>query len=298
VASGGDGVTRWLFLLVVGCEAAAVDPAPSRRRGAAPETTDPAAAASADVVDAGAEREAGPTAVGCKGLPVCEDFEESAVGTAPAGWKVVIDPPSAGTVAVDDTRSVSGKKSVKVTFQPQNVGRYAQISKELSFLTANAFFGRMRLWVNYAPSGTNHWEFLEAWGYVPGSTTKTIADMRQYAFGYGAAPAVQGQPARAAINAYYLSSTCDCFQQSAAVLPQQKWSCVEWQFDGVSDQMHFWLDGQSISDLTVVDPQIGGHWPAPKFEEIRLGWYGAPSTPVEMWIDDVAIASQRIGCGG
>jgi hypothetical protein len=229
VASGGDGVTalRWLLVLaVVGCETA-VDPAPSRRRSAAPDVTDPAAAAAEETggsaVDAGAQGQAGPAAVDCKGLPVCEDFEENAVGTAPAGWKVVIDPQSAGTVSVDDTRSISGTKSVKLTFQPQSVGRYAQIHKELSFLTANAFFGRMRLWVSYAPSGTNHWEFVGAWGYVPGSATKTIADMRQYAFGYGASPAAQGQPARAGINAYYLSSTRDCFQQSAAVLPQQKW---------------------------------------------------------------------------
>jgi hypothetical protein len=66
----------------------------------------------------------------------------------------------------------------------------------------------------------------------------------------------------------------------------------------MNDQLRFWLDGQAVPDLTVINPQIGGHWPAPKFETLNLGWYGVPSVPVEMWIDDVAIGSQRIGCGG
>jgi hypothetical protein len=100
------------------------------------------------------------------------------------------------------------------------------------------------------------------------------------------------------MNDYYLSKTCDCIQQSTAVLSEASWNCVEWQFDGVNDQIRVWLDGQPVPDLTVINPPIGGHWPAPKFEEIRLGWYYVPNLPAEMWIDDVAIGSQRIGCGG
>jgi hypothetical protein len=79
-----------------------------------------------------------------------------------------------------------------------------------------------------------------------------------------------------------------------------RWSCVEWHFDGINNQMHFWMDGQAIESMTVIDPQCGGPWQAPAFERVDLGWGSAPAgvAVAEMWIDDVGIDSQRIGCPG
>jgi hypothetical protein len=228
----------------------------------------------------------------CTGSPICDDFESNVLGTAPTGWSVVIDPADAGTVTVDSTRSFSGTKSVKFTFNPQNVGRYSQIRRSLSFLTTNAFFGRMRIWLEAVPShDTRHWEFLEAWGHARGGTPTQLS---QYALGVGS-DSVDGKVT--ALTAYYLANNCDCFQESHTPVPKSRWACVEWQFDGVSDQMHIWLDGTSIPALTVVNPVIGGHWAAPQFEHLNLGWYGVPDAPVLMWIDDVAVDERRIGCG-
>ncbi|HET6283923.1 MAG TPA: hypothetical protein VFH73_23410 [Polyangia bacterium] len=39
-------------------------------------------------------------------------------------------------------------------------------------------------------------------------------------------------------------------------------------------------------------------WKAPPFEKLSLGWYNAqPSAiAIEMWMDDVAVDTKRIGC--
>jgi len=45
---------------------------------------------------------------------------------------------------------------------------------------------------------------------------------------------------------------------------------------------------------------VWGGWPAPKFERLDLGWWNAlaeAAGPMEMWIDDVAADTTRLGCG-
>ena len=84
-------------------------------------------------------------------------------------------------------------------------------------------------------------------------------------------------------------------------LPLQNWVCVEWQFDGVHDEMRLWLDGKSVDALTVTKPQCGAAWPAPTFETLEVGWLNAPAEaagPMEMWVDDVAVDPKPIGCDG
>ena len=59
----------------------------------------------------------------------------------------------------------------------------------------------------------------------------------------------------------------DCWQHSATQMPEAKWACMEWYFDGATNTQKFWLDGKAIDDLTVVgegegciDQGTGGKW--------------------------------------
>jgi hypothetical protein len=82
--------------------------------------------------------------------------------------------------------------------------------------------------------------------------------------------------------------------------------CVEWQFDGVEPGMHLWFDGTELSDAVVsktgtqcaTGAAPGGVWRAPTFANLSLGFaqYQVWSNPTEMWLDNVALGPERIGC--
>ena len=68
--------------------------------------------------------------------------------------------------------------------------------------------------------------------------------------------------------------------------------------------MRFWLDASPLTDLTMsgtgqgcVHQPATFTWLAPQFKRIDLGWesYQADAART-MWIDDVALGVERLGC--
>jgi hypothetical protein len=102
------------------------------------------------------------------------------------------------------------------------------------------------------------------------------------------------------------SPSVDCGKSSSSGYPEKTWICVEWQFDGASNEMRYWIDGQAQTgvDVTKVGggcvpgrAPTGGIWQAPIFDKLMIGWYSQPfNKPVELWVDDVAVGTDRIGC--
>jgi len=95
----------------------------------------------------------------------------------------------------------------------------------------------------------------------------------------------------------------DCWKHSTKiVVPEGRWACAEWQFDGTSNTMRFWLDGAAVDSLTVMGSGEGCGtatpvWTAPNFERMDLGWESyQQDTARTIWIDDVALSKTRIGC--
>ena len=88
--------------------------------------------------------------------------------------------------------------------------------------------------------------------------------------------------------------------------PSQRWACVEWEFDGNKNEMHLWFDGALLADADIVGQgtrcvnsgDLGKPWTAPTFANLILGWqqYQTSTGPLELWMDDVAIGTTRIGC--
>jgi hypothetical protein len=289
---------------VIGC--VEIGPAELTRRGSTPTADgggrgleepvivdhESGEAPSTSPVQSGGPEAAGPP--DCSALLVCDDFEQNTLGEAPTGWNVVVAPAGAGTIAVSADHAYSGTKSVRLVSTMPDAVTYVQIHKPL-VLTVNTLFGRMNLWAASTPYDPRHWNLIEGWGYVPGSTARTVAEQRMYQYG-GGGTGVFGDRALAA---YYLSDSTDCVQSSTSTLPLAKWTCVEWEFDGTANAMRFWLDGELVEGLTVTQPACGGTWSAPAFERLDLGWYNAPAEAgrsMEMWIDDVAVDTQRVGC--
>lgn len=215
-----------------------------------------------------------------------DDFEANKVGRPPAGWTISINPGTAGTVAIDDTRAFSGTLSVHVATPAGGRGQ-TFITRALAALPGNTFFGRMMIWVSATPKDV-HWDNIRGSGSLPGTT-------RQAWYNYGGG-------GTGAMLANYYTNGSDCWKTSTTMLPVGRWTCVEWRFDGAHNAMGYWLDGQPVSDLSVATHGDGcagtNLWQAPRFDRLSLGWYNAQtsSIPIDMWIDDVAIGATRIAC--
>jgi len=137
-----------------------------------------------------------------------------------------------------------------------------------------------------------HWTMIQGEGPATGGITR--ADVR-----YG------GQHQQSLMANYDTTGKAsDCWQHSQTKMPEGKWACMEWYFEGATNTQKFWLDGKAIDDLTVtgqgqgcVSQETAGKWIFPSFERVYVGWESYQADPArEVWIDDVALGTSKIGC--
>jgi hypothetical protein len=226
---------------------------------------------------------------------LCDDFDSYPAGGPPQGiWKV--DTRNGGTVTVDTVHAFSPPNAVHVVSPGSQSYERAFMSIEgepLLPLPGNEIFGRMMVFATEVPAGEVHWTIVQADGPVPAMNIPWAA------YRYGG----QLIPKRWMANYDTMGPPSDCFQHSQTSIPQNRWTCVEWQFNGPRNELNFWLDGQALGDLTVIQRGEGcvaqgtqGNWFAPTFSALRLGWEHYQQAPGELWIDDVSIGAERIGC--
>ncbi len=87
-------------------------------------------------------------------------------------------------------------------------------------------------------------------------------------------------------------------------MPTDKWACLEWEFKGDNNEMHMWLDGQLVSTMSLTG--IASEccrstvWAFPPFRQVAMGWTLVSNQEAfdhfDLWLDAVALDSQRIGC--
>lgn len=258
---------------------------------------------------AGTGGSAGGPQGGCNGALFCDDFEAHETGKPPGMmWTQRVKD---GAVSVDETQGYSGTKSVKFTTQATSGVKTAfiQFNSDSVFpVMGNAFFGRMMVRLESAPTESVHWTILQATGPVPGQDYRA-----QYRYG-GQHPVTDGAMfVGSQLMANYETPdsyggkgpSTDCWHHAnGTVLPTGKWVCIEWEFNGPMNQMRFWMDGTAIEDLTVtgtgqgcVSQGDGYVWTAPTFSELEVGWEAyQPDEARTLFIDDVAIGTTRIGC--
>lgn len=248
----------------------------------------------------------------CATAIFCDDFESYAAGQAPGGnWTKSTNQ---GAVAIDDTQSHSGTKSVKFTTQSASSSKTAYIrlanatGKTIFPAPGNSFYGRMMFRLESAPTASVHWTLLEGSGLVPGQTYHAL-----YRYG-GQLPVTQGSTfVGSQLMANYETPdsyggngpSSDCWNHaSQVVVPVAKWSCVEWQFDGPNNTMRFWLDGTAVTSLTVagvgqgcVNQPATYAWTAPTFDRLDLGWESYQADDARtLYIDDVVVSTTKVGC--
>jgi hypothetical protein len=235
----------------------------------------------------------------------CDDFEGGELGTTPGlPWRVRGE----GTAVFDATRAFSGNQSVKLSTSAGFDGRaLMHLGAETELFPTEHFFGRLYLRVTQAPPSGVHWTMVQTSGGVQDDAAfdgqPFDAELR-----YGGQQSKRLMANYETPGAYSSPPTgpkTDCYQHSQTPMPEDRWACVEWEFDSVSQQMRFWLDDMSIEDLTVgtsgsgcVNDGLEGTWFYPTFEDLAVGWvdYQSNAGSRELWIDDVALGTERVGC--
>lgn len=230
----------------------------------------------------------------------CENFDDDAVGVAPgAPWSLSIN--GNGSITVDTTHAVGGGNAALVSipggsdFQRAYMGLDG--NSDAFPAVATEMFGRAMMWLNATPDGDVHWTFIQG----QGASGENDGTNRLYRYG--------GQHQEGAgLMANYETTgiSTDCWEHSTATMPTEQWACVEWRFATATNEMELWLDGVNIEDIHVtqrgegcVGQDLQGDWLAPPaFEQLFLGWerYQTAGNDRNLWIDDIALSTERIGC--
>jgi hypothetical protein len=271
--------------------------------GSAGATAD-GGAAGTSVADAGGAGGAGVATVsaGCKGAPLCWDFEEGKIPQGFTPWRST--PASTGTLLVDDTRPFGGSKyslhAKDLVGGPQHTLKYV--------LPANfgpVMWGRLRMYTT-PTRPMAHAGFFNARYPTPGHPDSApenqlnwyeVASYQQAYMSIFHPPWPPGFP--------------EDVQVTDTQLVLDGWTCVEWLFDGKNDAdatqaalPRMWLDGTELAwpQHFVYSEPAGAKAPfrdkVGNFTVIELGivtWQDVP-TPTSWWIDDVAIGTTRVGC--
>ena len=86
-------------------------------------------------------------------------------------------------------------------------------------------------------------------------------------------------------------------------VPTGQWLCIEWLHKGDTNETRFWWDGVEHASLyTKPSTPHGGNagqpYILPQFQQLWLGWqeYQPSTEKFELWLDEIAIDKDRIGC--
>ena len=85
-------------------------------------------------------------------------------------------------------------------------------------------------------------------------------------------------------------------------MPLGQWLCIEWMHKGDTSETQFWWDGDAAPVALDHGHACTAATPIriclPQFNQVWVGWqeYQTSSEVFELWIDEIAIDSRRIGC--
>ena len=242
----------------------------------APDDTEDARADSAR--DAGAPLDAsGDVAVrsGCAGaaFALCEDFESGPLDAKV--WKLT---QQKGTVTLDPSRGARGSKtSVHVHVDPGSDTTVGLVEAKTFPALAKGLFARAFIYIPGATAtslftGDRHSRLIYAQGATP---------YGEYALGIWNGGLIQ--------NHY---SKTDDSVDTKMLPPFDQWFCLEYQLDSAAGNVRAFLNGAEITALR------HDGWPPSNIDTLMFGVdrYGSFPVAEDVWFDDLAVDSARIGC--
>lgn len=224
------------------------------------------------------------------GLVFCEDFEALPLGAATSTkWTTEA---AAGTLTIDATHA-RGQHALKIATTGNGRGRLQVTGLAPA---GNSLYGVAHVWVTGFPTAPDyaHFTMVELAGAGGGTLLRPIGG--QYA---------PGSPAGSFWGVGSDGGPTGDWTNWRRSAPSEggKWVCMEFQLAATDATISVWIDGVAHPELTVSRASHGGNAVDLVFPTIDRAWFGwwlyqANPTPAgfEVWLDDLALASTRLGC--
>lgn len=219
----------------------------------------------------------------CEPGNVCDGFEY-AEGAGFGSWQ---QNGTNGSLKVDKTHVFAGAQSVQIVSEP-GASKRVQLERTGAPLfpaPGNVLWGRVMAYAHGLPGMSDkenknvHYDLIQASGEQPGEYR--VAGMGGVLLNY---------------------EPHDCYFGTSKPIPQDKWACWEWLFDGEKNVIEFYIDGAQQARIEnkgqgCVDG-TSSVWEAPTFSELRIGWvnYQSKAETTTLWLDDFVAGPERIGC--
>jgi hypothetical protein len=222
-------------------------------------------------------------------LLFCEDFENVAAGTPTSGnWTLTA---ANGAATIAGTHAL-GSQAIHITLNANGGFTHVNISKALA--APPTVYARFRIWFDVLPTSTS-----VAAGGVLHTTPSSM-----FGGGYRVSPG-DGLWFNGKYN--WLAngdkpSVGEWTRASTDVIDGGHFVCVEYELDGAANEVRTWLDGIAHPEMTANASNVTngtGYVPfVPVIDSFEFGLtrYQTSTTPLEIWMDDIAIGPSRIGC--
>jgi hypothetical protein len=242
----------------------------------------------------------------CSGQKLCDDFESYPAATLKNGgdlgaWRSVIEQGN-GSAAIDNNKSFSGTRSLKIHINPGSAGG-AQLRTKSSALFGSGspkLYGKFRMFLENGAGTSNHWTMFGGSGVVPAGVP-IAGNHVTYLFS-----AFNDNGSNRFGNVFYNDQTRqDCWHHSTQKVPTGRWACVGFSVDGPKIEYRAQLDGQPVPSLSVDQKGDGclnaapdAPWYGPNFDEFYVGAlsFHPMSAGLDLWIDDVVLDTKPVAC--
>jgi hypothetical protein len=212
----------------------------------------------------------------------CDTFESGSVGAAPPSpWSTAS---TAGEVTVDGTTPAhSGTKSVHIADTTNDYDTLLVLHSASVLPVAGGRF-YVRTWMMLGgPMSAQHNSFILADLFAmqgQGNSLRVGEDIQMLMY------TVMGDAHGALSNQNYYNDG-----KPGVSFTPNTWTCLELLLgSGSPGEVDVWVNGVEVPDLHHTD------WAVDNYDNVRFGFEKYAGPAVDIWYDDIAIGTQRIGC--
>jgi hypothetical protein len=234
----------------------------------------------------------GPSRCAQADVLLCEDFESGTLDTSV--WQVSGDMP-----VIDGVQKARGEKALHIT----KTGSGLSYIRETKTFPApnNTYWGRLFVYFDKLPTSPGmsyaHWTFAAASGTGVQGEIRLSGQLSQGNNLFGVGTDSGGSPDG---TGDWTNSDQDPNGMPSAV-PTQEWLCIEWMHKGDTNETRFFWDAVEHPSLYTSATMHGGNnnpYLLPELTNLWIGWqeYQSSTETFEMWVDEIIVDKERIGC--
>ena len=223
-------------------------------------------------------------------VALCEDFESGTISAA--RWQTV------GTAPVVDTMQAARGTHAMHVHMTTNGASYIKETATFPALSGT-YYARAFVWFAHLPTAASmtyaHWTAF--------ASTTSIGEIRisgQFQNGKNLFGVGTDSGSNVTGTGDWTNSDKDP-NNAPRTVPTGEWECIEWMHDSTDSTTKFWWDATEHTSLDTTATSHGGNTNPYNFPPPTAAWFGwqeyqASTEEFEMWVDEIAIDSQRIGC--